>query len=344
MDRRSFLLRSAVGSLALAGGGAFAAGATTLRFHQMVPRETSLTVEVIAPWTQRIEAASGGLLKIEIYPSMQLGGAPQALYDQVKDGVVDFSQAIVGYTPSRFPRTETFELPFLMTDATQTSVAFQRFVEAECMSEFEGVRLISVNTHGPGILHTKKPVTRLEDLRGMKIRGGSRIINDMLGRLGAEPIAMPVTQLPEALATGVIEGCAMPWDLTPQLRLAELVHYHTSFSGNRGLYTQAFVFAMNLGAYEALPDDVKAAIDAESGVEVARAMGQVTDEGDIVARKIAEDAGNTVIVLDEAETARWKDAVQPTIEQWYADTAAQGIDGRGLHEKAMALVEAESSA
>ena len=73
-----------------------------------------------------------------------------------------------------------------------TSVAFQQFVEANSMDEFAGVKLLCVHTHGPGLFHTKDPVNKLEDLKGMKIRGGSRIVNDMLTRLGAEPVGMPV--------------------------------------------------------------------------------------------------------------------------------------------------------
>ena len=91
------------------------------------------------------------------------------------------------------------------------------------MDEFAGVKLLCVHTHGPGLFHTKDPVTKLEDLKGMKIRGGSRIINDMLARLGAEPVGMPVPQVPEALSTGVISGTTIPWEVTPSLKVAELV-------------------------------------------------------------------------------------------------------------------------
>ena len=338
MDRRNFLLGGAAGGLALAAAVARAQDVTTLRFHSIVSRDAMLTANVIDPWIKRIEQATGGRVKIEFFPSMQLGGSPTSLYDQVKDGVVDFTQTVVGYTPGRFPKTETFELPFLMTNAEQTSVALQRFVEENSMDEFAGIKLICVNTHGPGLLHTKRPVEKLEDLDGMKIRAGSPVVHDMLAKLGAEPIAIPVPSIAEALTTGVIDGATFPWDLTPQLRLAELVHNHTMLGGPHGLYTLAFVFPMNLAAYDALPEDVRAVFDAESGMEMARQMGKTSDEGDLIGRKIAEDMGNNIIVLDEAETARWVEAAQPTIEQWYAAREATGVDGRALHERAKALI------
>src|SRR5690606_38925194 len=113
------------------------------------------------------------------------------LIDQARDGVADVVWTVLGYTPGRFPKSETFELPFIMTDAVSTSKAFQEFVETNAADEFSEVHLLAVHTHGPGLFHTKAPIARLEDLSGMKIRGGSRIINDLLTKLGATPVGMP---------------------------------------------------------------------------------------------------------------------------------------------------------
>ncbi len=342
MRRRSFLRGSVAGVLTLAAGKTSAQDVITLRMHLLVPLETSIVQGAVKPFFDAIEAEAGGRIKIELYPSMQLGGSPFSLYDQARDGVVEFTQTVVGYTPGRFPKTETFELPFLMSDVVSTSVALQKFVEAHCMDEFADVKLLCMNTHGPGLLHTKNPVTRLEDLRGMKIRGGSPVVNDMLAKLGAEPITISVTQVAEALTTGVIDGTTLPWDLTPTLKVPELVHHHTTFGDDRGLYTLAFVFVMNLAAYQALPDDLRALFDKHSGLELARACGKASGAGDVWARQIAVDLGNTIHELDAAETQRWIDASQPTIEQWYAEREAKGIDGRALHQAAKELVMMET--
>lgn len=339
MKRRAFLAGTAAGTFALAAPAIVRAQeVTTLRVHQMLPAQATIPSKAIAPWAQRVEEASGGRLKFELYPAMQLGGAPPDLFDQAKDGVVDLIWTVLGYTPGRFPKSEVFELPFMVTKAEATSVAFQQFVEANSIDEFAGVKLLCVHTHGPGLFHTKDPVTKLEDLKGMKIRGGSRIINGLLAGLGAEPVGMPVPQVPEALSTGVINGTTIPWEVTPALKVAELVHNHTGFSGTHGLYTQTFAFTMNLDRYNSLPDDLKALIDQNAGVETARAFGAAMDAGDAVGLKIAQDAGNSIVTLDEAETQRWKDAAQPTIDKWYADATAAGFDGKALHEAAQALI------
>jgi TRAP-type C4-dicarboxylate transport system substrate-binding protein len=340
MKRRTFLAGTAAGAAALAAPAIVRAqDVTTLRVHQMLPAQATIPHRAIEPWTQRVAEASDGRLKFELYPSMQLGGAPPDLYDQAKDGVVDLIWTVLGYTPGRFPRSDVFELPFMVTKGEPTSVAFQQFVEANTMDEFAGVKLLCVHCHGPGLFHTKTPVNKLEDIKGMKIRGGSRIINDMLTRLGAQPVGLPVPAVPEALSTGVIDGTTIPWEVTPSLKVAELVHNHTGFSGTHGLYTQTFGFTMNLDRYNSLPDDLKAIIDQNSGIETARAFGAAMDMGDAIGLKVAQDAGNNIITLDDAETERWKEASEATVEWWYGEAASGGFDGKALHEKAMALVD-----
>jgi TRAP-type C4-dicarboxylate transport system substrate-binding protein len=230
--------------------------------------------------------------------------------------------------------SEVFEQPFLITNGEDSSAAFYNYVMENSADEFASVHVIALHTHGPGLFHSKQPITALEDLQGMKVRGGSRIISNMLAQLGAEPIGMPVPETTEALSRGVIDGTTVPWEVTPSLRLSELVTNHTGFSGEQGLYSQTFGFVMNRGTYESLPDDLRAVIDNNSGLETSMMFGRAMDDGDLVGLQIAEDAGNTIVTLDEAETARWKEAAQATIDQWFADMDAIGIDGQALYASA----------
>jgi TRAP-type transport system periplasmic protein len=314
----------------------------TLRVHQFLPAQAPIPSQVIAPWAETIEAESDGRIAVELYPAMQLGGAPTSLYDQARDGVVDVIWTVLGYTPGRFPQSEVFEMPFMVTTGEATSVAFHEFVEENTMHEFQGVKVLALHAHGPGLFHTREPVTSLEDLRGMTIRGGSRVISDMLGRLGADPIGMPVPETTEALSRGVIEGTTVPWEVTPSLRIAELVTNHTGFSGDHGLYTQTFGFIMNQSTYDNLPEDLKVVIDANSGIELSREFGRVMDEADIPGMQIAEDAGNSIVTLDEEETARWREAAQATIDAWIEEITATGADGQALYDRAVELVDQHS--
>ncbi|HET6827711.1 MAG TPA: TRAP transporter substrate-binding protein, partial [Ramlibacter sp.] len=292
----------------------------------------------LVPWAQKVEKESGGRIKVQLFNAMQLGGTPPQLFDQAKDGVVDFTWTVLGYTPGRFNKSEVFELPFMSGSAEQSSRAFQEYVEKYAADEFKDVKLIAVHTHGPGLFHTKTPVTDLESLRGMKIRGGSRIISNMLGKLGAIPVGMPVPAVTDGLSKGVIDGTTIPWEVTPSLKVTELVKNHTTFAGKEGLYTQTFAFSMNKAAYEKLPADLKKVIDANSGIETAAMFGRAMDEGDKVGREIAVKAGNRIIALDVQETQRWRRTAATVETDWVNEVKAKGIDGAKLAAEARALI------
>lgn len=341
------MLRRLLAASALAVGLVGAAGSAgaqdvTLKLHQLLPLRAAIPAQFLTPWIEKVEKESGGKLKVEHYPSMQLGGKPPELIQQATDGVVDMVWTVLGYTPGRFPRAEAFELPFMVANAEQTSVAFQQYAEKQMANDFPGLKVIAVHTHGPGLIHSKSPVNKLEDLKGMKLRGPTRVITGMLEQLGAVAIGMPVPAVPEAVSKGVIDGAVIPWEVTLPLKMTELVGNHTGFSGDRGLYTATFVFAMNKASYDNLPADVKKVIDDNSGVMAAAWAGRAMDNVDKIGLKKAMDAGKNVITLDAAETQRWKDASAPVVANWIAEMKGNGIDGAALVDDAKALIAAQA--
>lgn len=341
MKHRNFITSALAGIVAIGTlAGAAMAQEVTLRLHQFLPPPAPVPAQILKPWAQNVEEASGGRIKIEHFDAMALGGRPPELFDQARDGVVDLSMTVVGYTPGRFPRTEVFELPFMMTDPVATAAAYWEMVETDWQSnEYKDVKVLGAWVHGPGLIHTQDGVTSLDDMDGLTLRGPTRIINDLLGELGAEPVGMPLPAIPEALSKGVVKGTVIPWEVTTAIRLSELVDNHTEFSGDEAFYTAAIVLVMNKAKYDALPDDLKAILDAESGAKLSTFATQVMWDMDAPAKKIAEDAGNTIVTLDEAEVARWKEASKPVIERWIADMDGKGIDGAALIEQARALIE-----
>ena len=316
---------------------AFAAD-VTLRFHQFLPPQATIPSKAIAPWAQKIEKESGGRIKVQHFPSMQLGGKPPELFDQAKDGVADIVWTVLGYTPGRFPKSEVFELPFFSGLAEPASRAFQEYVEKNAMDEFKDVKLIAVHVHGPGLFHSQDPITKLADLKGMKVRGGSRIVNIMLGQLGATPVGMPVPAVGEALSKGVINATTIPWEVVPALKVQQIVHNHTGFAGDKGLYTQTFGIVMNKAAYDKLPADLKKVIDANSGAETAALFGRAMDAGDKRGLALAQKAGNKIYMLDAAETKNWRKAAAGVDDVWFKEVAGKGIDGPKLAAEARALI------
>ncbi len=331
---------TAMGALAATSvaGSALAQQTITLRLHQFLPPQATIPARAIIPWAKKVEAESGGRIRVQLFHAMQLGGAPPQLFDQARDGVADITWTVLGYTPGRFNRSEVFELPFMSGLAEPASRAFHEYVQTHAADEFKDVRLLAAHTHGPGLFHTKAPVTGLESLRGMKIRGGSRVISNMLGKLGATPVGMPVPAVTEALSKGVIDGATIPWEVTPSLKIAEMVKNHTTFSGSTGLFTQTFALSMNKASYDRLPADLKKVIDANSGIETAAMFGRAMDEGDKDGRAIAEKAGNKIVLLDTAETQRWRRTASSVETDWINEMKGKNIDGAKLVADARALI------
>lgn len=341
LTRRGLL---ATGSAALATpallGRAGAQDAVTLRLHHFMAPVATLPSQLIRPWADKLAEASDGRLKVEVFDAMSLGGKPGDLFDQARDGVVDIALTLTGYTPGRFPKSEVFELPFIMTDTVATARAYNALIEQELQDgEFSSAHILTGWVHGPGVIHSSEPVEKLEDMQGQLLRAPTRIVNDLIGELGATPVGMPLPSIPEALSKGVINGTVLPWEITPSIKLAELVHNHTEFNSKEALYTATFVMAMNKGRYDSLPDDLKTVLDEHSGDGLAKWAGDIMVAGDVPGRKAAVDAGNTISQLDQAEVDRWKAAAQPVYDRWVQDMDGMGADGQALIDTAKGLIE-----
>jgi TRAP-type transport system periplasmic protein len=314
----------------------------TLRVHHFLPAVAPVPANFITPWAEKIQQESQGRIAVEVYPAMQLGGAPPNLFDQAREGVADVVWTLPGYTPGRFPKAEVFDLPFIGADAESTSRAAWNFYEKHLQDEFADVKPIAVHVHGPGNFHMRAPaIETLEDLSGRTVRGPTRMITRLLETLGATPVGMPVPQVPESLSRNVIDGTVIPWEVTRALRVAELVDTHTEFGGGRSFYTTFFIFAMNRDTYDNMPDDLKAIIDANSGLETSAWVGRVMDEGDAPARQVAVDRGNTIVTIEGEELARWQEAARPVIQSWIDDMQGRGVDGAALIAEVEELVAAE---
>jgi len=322
------------------GVGAAAAQDVTLKLHQFLPAQAPVPAGVLVPWMEAIEKQSDGRIKFEHYPAMQLGGKPGELYDQVVDGVADVVWTLPGYTPGRFPRSEVFELPFMMKDAEGASRAYWQLGEKYMFdTDFKDVKVIGLWTHGPGLIHSKTPITTTADLKGVKLRAPTRVTNMMATSLGATPVGMPVPAVPEALSKGVIDATILPWEVTASIKSSELVKNHTEFPG-APLYTATFILAMNKDVYEGLPADLKAVIDANSGVDFSAEAGRVSQAADDGARQLAVNLGNNIIELTPEQIAEWKTAAQPTVDTWVKEMGEKGIDGQALLDEARAAIAA----
>ena len=314
----------------------------TLKVHHFLGPQSIQHTTMLKTWCDNIAKDSANRLNCQIYPAMQLGGSPPQLFDQAKDGVADVVWTVAGYSAGRFARTQVFELPFMMSNAGATSRAAWDFVQKHAQDEYKDVKLLAVHVHGPGVIFTKdKAVTKMEDLKGMKVRGPTATITKMLGMMGATPVGMPVPQVPEALSKGVIDGAVIPFEVAPGLKVHELTKFASETAKDQpALYTTVFVVPMNKAKYESLPADLKAVIDKNSGREFSAFLGSTQEGNDAPGRKIfAATPGYTITQIAPTELDRWKKATAQLDDAWMADIDKRGFNGKAMFADAQALVK-----
>ena len=341
IQRRTLLKTSAAAALGLPGLSGLAQQAVTLKFHTFMAPQSNVWLSMHNPWMEKVEKESGGRIKFEGYPAMQLGGTPVQLYDQAKDGVVDVVWTLPGNTAGRFPRVEVFELPFMMNNAEATSRAYWDYVQAVAPDEFKDTQVLALHVHGPGVIHTAdKAVKSVADLKGLKLRAPTRQVTKMLGFLGATPVGMPLPSIPDALSKGTVQGCVIPWEVVPSVKVHELTKYHAEFNPAGGaLYTTTFVMAMNKAKYNSLAPDLKKVIDNNSGANTSAWLGKTQQGNDPIGRKSASDRNNNIFTIDVAEAQQFRRMSRLVEVEWVEDMKKRGFDGYKLLETARSLIE-----
>jgi TRAP-type transport system periplasmic protein len=313
----------------------------TLKIHHFLPPGATIQKLVFEPWCDKIGKESGGKLKCQIYPAMQLGGTPPQLFDQARDGVADIVWTLPTYQAGRFVKSEVFELPFMAKSAEVGSPAFWEYVQKDAQDEFRGVKLLAAHLHDGSLFHfAGKRVKSVDEMKGLKVRAPTRIGTKFLTALGVTPVQMPLPQVPEAISKGVIDGAMVPWEGTPPIKLQEIAKYALDNApGQPKMSNSIFVIAMNPAKYDSLPPDLRKVIDANSGLAWSAQIGKVFDGTTEPARKLATAAQNVFDTLSPQEYAKMQTASESVVKEWIADVNAKGANGQALLDDAKALIK-----
>jgi TRAP-type C4-dicarboxylate transport system substrate-binding protein len=313
----------------------------TLKVAHFLPTSSNFHQKILLPWCDKIKRESGGKLVCQIYPSMQLGGTPAQLMDQVRDGVADIIWTLPTYQAGRFTKSEVFELPFMVKSSEGGSQALWDYIQKNALDEFKGVKLLFTHLHDGNQMHFgKKSVKTLEDLKGLKIRASTRLGTQTLAALGAVPVQMPAPAVPESISKGVVDGASIPWEVTTAFKLQEICKTHTETAPHQAKQSYAiFVFAMNPAKYNKLPADLKKVIDQNSGLAASKWAGMTFDTFTLPARKIAVERHNTINLLSDAEYKRWVKATERVDDAWIKEVGAKGGNGNALQNDAKALLK-----
>jgi TRAP-type C4-dicarboxylate transport system substrate-binding protein len=315
--------------LSLAATAISARAQTELTVSSWLPPSHPIVRDMVVPWIDQIETATGGSLKIKILPKAV--GSPPAHFDIARDGLADITFGVHGYQPGRFVLTSVAEMPFLGDSAEATSVAYWRIYEKYMAdkSEHDGVKVLSVFTHGPGVMmSTGDAITKMSDLDGMKIRIGGGIIKELSQAMGVVAILKPATQSYEILSRGIADGVFFPMESLAAFKLEGLVKNMTEVPG--GLYNTSFFLVMNPASYDKLTDEQKAAIDAVSGEAFARLAGKAWDAADDNGRKVATDNGIIIQTASDAFVAEIAKAASGVEAAWIEKANAKGVDAQAM--------------
>lgn len=295
---------------------------------------TSLTYSIFFPpshgqakvgetWAKEIEKRTKGQVKITVLAGGSLTPADQ-VYDGVLKGISDLGMSCFAYTRGRFPVMEVLDLPIGYPNGRVATAVANSFYQQFRPRELDGVKVLYLHAHGPGLLHTTRPVATLEQLKGMKIRS-TGLSAKVVSSLGAVPVAMPQGATYEALQKGVVEGTFGPIEVLKGWKQAEVIK-STTDCPEIG-YTTAMFVVMNLKKWNALPKDVQKVFEEVSNQWID-IHGKAWDNLDMDGRKYTLSLGNKIIPLTKAESARWKKAVRPMLIEYSQTTTAKGLPGQ----------------
>lgn len=342
--RRTFLAGSA------AAGGMLAMPAIvraqtpiTLKISHYVPPTHGIQVDFLEPWAAELKERTGGAVDAEIYAVNSAFGRADRQADQVRAGIVDIAFGLAGIPRGRFPHTSVIELPFMVEDTRAGSRAlWQLYQDGKLGGEYDEFKILLLMTHHGALFHTvDRPVERLEDLRGLRMRSPGPAVSAMLDYLGASSVGMPPAQIYESLQRGALDGLATTWDLVGAIRANEVLKYHT----DGRIYVAAFYTAMNQQKFDSLPQEVQQAIEETTGEALLAKVGEWWDKWDGAGKEDAVSRGNTIIEVDDATRAAWREQLQPMIEQYLEGLKAEGVENpQELYETTVALVEQYSPA
>jgi TRAP-type C4-dicarboxylate transport system substrate-binding protein len=310
-----------------------AAGAATNLTYSIFFPPTHAQTKAAESWAKEIEKRSAGNVKISLFPGGTLTPADQC-YDGVVKGISDICMSAFAYTRGRFPAMEALDLPLGYPNGRVATRVANEFYLSMKPKALENVKVLYLHAHGPGLLHTKKPVKTLDELKGMKVRS-TGFSSKIVEALGAVPVAMPQGETYEALSKGIVDGTIGPIEVLKGWKQAEVIKSTTDCSDVG--YTTAFFVVMNLKKWNALPPDVRKVFE-DTSREWVDVHGKAWDEADKEGRAFTLSLGNQIIPLSAQESARWKKAVRPTIEEYIKNAEQKGVSGRKSVTQAETLI------
>lgn len=298
-----------------------------LKFASYFPTAASQS-KLLEEFCADVEKRTNGQVKIDFYGGGSLLG-PTKVYDGVVQGIADIGFSHVEYTVGRFPLTEILDLPHAWPSAYVATHVANEFYEKFKPEEWKDTHPLWFNVSPPNsIILAKKPVYKLEDLKGLTIRAAGRVA-EVVTALGATPKPIPMPEVYEAMARGIVEGCMTPVETLKAFRLADVAKYVCMSWGAAPNYT--FYVVMSKKVWDGLPAEVQKVFN-DLSVEYREKAARVWNAVDLEGYEEGKKKGVTFIVLSEEEQNRWAQAVKPVTEAYLSQLEKAGYSRAQLNE------------
>jgi TRAP-type C4-dicarboxylate transport system substrate-binding protein len=300
-------------------------GAIELKFCNYFPvpaRQSKICEEFI----KDLEARSGGQLKIRFFPGGTLLTAPK-MYDGVVQGIGDIGFSNIGYTFGRFRMTEALDLPVGFPNAWVANHVANDFFREFKPKEWDKIHMLSMHTSPVNVvLSATKPVNKMEDLKGMTLRGLG-IIAEVVSALGGTPRSIPMPESYEAVQKKVIDGLMIPMETLRAFRLAEVTKYATECWPIGQVYT--FYLVMNKETWNKLPPNIQKIFNEYPFEEK---LATAWNEIDIDGKNLGMVTGLKFIELPREEITKWKKAVEPVLDKYVKSMVTAGYKEKEVRE------------
>ena len=309
-----------------------------LTMHTFLSPKAPPYAKILVPWAQKVEKLSNGRIKIKMFPSMSMGGKPNELYKQARSGSADIVFTLPAYSPGVFPRTEVFELPTVHTTPMETTLAIRDNMEL-IQEDFKDIKPLILTTTGTNYLHTvSKKITKISQLKGLKLRTPSRTGAWFIEELRAEPVAMPIPALPQALSKKAIDGTLVVFDIFAPYKLHQLTKYSIGTTKGGGFGSSVLMLVMNKDTFKRLPKDLQKAVNDSIDLEMLKIAGQVPMDLEAPGKKLQKDSGGQVLSLNAKETAKLEKLGKKVVTRWVKEMSKKGIKAQELVDSVRASI------
>ncbi len=312
----------------------------TLKVSHFLPAVSNFQRNVLEPWCDRINKASNGHLKCQIYPSMQLGGTPPQLIDQLTNGVADIIWTVPSYAAGRFPTIETVGVPFSVPGGGLNGArTIWEFYQKYDQKEFAAYKVLGMWSGGGEIFSTaNKPMLKMEDFKNEKLRVATRSSAEVLKQFGGTPVNLPPSQIAESISKGVVDGAMSPWELVPAAKIDEVTKYNIEMPHDKlALKLTTLALLMSKQKFDSLSADLQKVIDDNSGTPLVDAAGLAWNKAIDEARKKAITAGRMVKEVPAETYEAMRKATEVVEQDWIKGYKVEGMDGAKLISELRAI-------